>query len=95
MRRADRCREEPCTTPDGLELAHRHGIYHRAGIRESAWCGCFQCIRRFPPERITDWADSGQTALCPFCSVDAVLGSASGYPLTKAFLLEMHARWFE
>ena len=34
------------------------------------------------------------TAICPECSVDSVLGSRSGYPITDDFLRRMQARWF-
>jgi hypothetical protein len=37
----------------------------------------------------------GQTALCPKCGIDAVIGSASGYPISREFLAEMHRHWFD
>jgi hypothetical protein len=37
----------------------------------------------------------GQTALCPKCGIDSVLGSNSGYPVTEiGFLKEMKSYWF-
>lgn len=30
----------------------------------------------------------------PRCGIDSVIGSAAGFPLTKEFLFQMHARWF-
>jgi hypothetical protein len=36
----------------------------------------------------------GQTALCPRCGIDAVIGSASGYPITQDFLQRMRADCF-
>jgi hypothetical protein len=35
-----------------------------------------------------------QTALCPHCGIDSVISSASGYPITAAFLHRMHDYWF-
>ena len=35
----------------------------------------------------------GQTATCPFCKVDSVVGSASGYDLSDAFLRSLHDYW--
>ena len=78
--------------PD-FELAHRHSIRHRAKVETSKICGCFYCQSTFSPTKIVDWMDGGQTALCPRCSVDAVLGSASGLPITREFLERMHERW--
>jgi hypothetical protein len=36
----------------------------------------------------------GQTALCPSCGIDAVIGAACGYPITVSFLARMHSEWF-
>ena len=79
---------------DAHVAAHKHSIRHRAELEDSAICGCFYCLSTFPPSAITDWIDDGQTALCPFCPVDSVIGSASGYPITSEFLLIMHDYWF-
>lgn len=80
------------------EEAHRACRYNRKQIAESQNCGCFCCRKTFTPEMIKEWINEpeakGVTVLCPFCSVDSVLGSAAGYPLTEKFLLGMHERWF-
>jgi hypothetical protein len=78
--------------------AHRHASFHRYEILESQTCGCFYCLAVFLPQFIQDWIhkqdDLGQTALCPTCGVDSVIGSKSGYPLTPAFLQKMRQHWF-
>lgn len=74
--------------------AHRHSLKHRADIDVSASCACFNCIARFVPDDIKEWTDDGQTALCPRCGIDSVLGSASGVSLDTDFLKEMRAYWF-
>jgi len=74
--------------------AHKHCIRHRAEIEKSSICGCFYCLRMFKPEEISIWIDDDQTALCPFCPVDSVIGSASGFPITREFLQRMHDHWF-
>ena len=38
--------------------------------------------------------DEPPTALCPYCHIDAVIGDASGFPITEEFLTEMMRRWF-
>ena len=85
------------TTPDILR-AHRHSSRHRAEVFASAACGCFYCGATFPPAAIAEWVDEweeiGQTALCPQCGIDSVIGSESGYPLTPEFLAAMHQHWF-
>jgi hypothetical protein len=79
-------------------LAHKHSIYHREEILRSTICGCFYCLAIFPPNEITEWIDvrdgQGTTAMCPYCDIDSVIGDASGFPITKAFLKEMNEHWF-
>jgi hypothetical protein len=86
------------TTP-GHVRAHRHSIDHREEVLASEQCGCFCCLAVFLPAEITEWNDQDhagvhQTALCPRCGIDSVIGSGSGYPITPAFLERMRAHWF-
>ena len=93
--------------PTDLELAHKHSIRHRAEILNSTVCGCFYCGATYSPGEITDWTDwpdgtpegfeaeYGETALCPRCGIDSVIGSASGFPISEDFLASMRVRWFE
>jgi len=82
-----------------LEEAHRACSRHRRAVLASDQCGCFSCLRTYSPTEIVDWVDDdeaglGQTALCPHCGIDAVVGSAFRFPLTAQFLQAMHQRWF-
>jgi hypothetical protein len=79
---------------DAHVAAHKRSIRHRAELEASAICGCFYCLSTFPPSEMAEWIDDSQTALCPDCRVDAVIGSASGYPITPEFLQRMHDHWF-
>jgi hypothetical protein len=85
------------TTPDHIR-SHRHSIRHREEVIASQECGCFYCLTIFPPEEIENWVDEwegvGQTALCPRCGMDSVIGSQSGYPITADFLAAMKSHWF-
>jgi hypothetical protein len=78
-----------------VDRAHRHGIRNRAEIEGSELCGCFYCLRTFAPGEIERWLAVEETAICPYCQIDSVLGSASGFPITDDFLRRMRARWFE
>lgn len=79
--------------PD-VERARGHSSNHRAEIEASTECGCYACLRTFLPEEISHWLSTEDTATCPYCGIDAVLGSASGLPLTDEFLRAMRARSF-
>ena len=61
---------------------------------QSEKCGCFYCLAVYSPSEIGDWIDGDDTALCPKCGIDAVIGSQSGYPLTQEFLGKMQKHWF-
>lgn len=74
--------------------AHKHSSKHREEIEKSEKCGCFFCLSIFAPSEIEDWTDGGQTAICPECMVDSVIGDASGFPITEDFLKEMKDHWF-
>jgi len=64
----------------------------------SRCAAAFTAANRFPPSAIVHWVDKwegvGQTALCPNCSIDSVIGSESGYPITRSFLERMKGHWF-
>ena len=74
--------------------AHKHSTRNREEIEESDLCGCFYCLSLFSPLEITEWIDEEDTAMCPSCGVDSVIGSKSGYPMTAEFLKKMKDRWF-
>ncbi len=71
---------------------------NRDEIPSSERCGCFHCLEIFLPMEVKDWIGErggrGQTALCPRCGIDSVVGSGSGYPITIEFLRLMKEHWF-
>lgn len=83
----------PTPSPEVL-AAHRHSARHREELGRSEICGCFCCCRVFAPSEIHEWVDDDQTAICPHCGIDAVIGSASEYPINAGFLAMMGSYWF-
>ncbi len=78
-----------------FEKAHRFSSNNKEQLLKDKKCGCCYCLSIFEPKEITDWLkDSKGTAVCPYCSVDAVIGESSGYPITKEFLEAMNKYWF-
>ena len=79
--------------------AHQHSSRHYDEVMRSESCGCFYCGEVFPPSEIKEWIQDGdstaeQTAICPHCGIDSVIGSASSYPVTSDFLQRMRELWF-
>lgn len=82
-----------------VKAAHRRSINHRREILSSKQCGYFYCGHIFKPAEIDIWTDKnansvGQTALCPKCSIDSVIGDKSGFPVNEEFLRAMNNYWF-
>ncbi len=57
-------------------------------------CGCYQCENIMLASDITDWCDEGETAICPFCGIDAVIFDKTPIPITHEFLHYANERWF-
>lgn len=86
----------PSTTTQSIDKkkAHRSSFQNRQQIENSETCGCYYCCRQFDKYEIVEWVDQGQTATCPYCKVDSVIGDASEFPLNHAFLDSMRKQWF-
>lgn len=67
---------------------------HRTQLEASTRCACFFCFRTFSVTDITSWIEANQTALCPRCGLDAVLGNGAGHTIDDRFLRGMHAHYF-
>lgn len=83
--------------PASVREAHTHCSRHRAEILASS--GCFYCCSTFEPSLIEKWVDEdaageGQTALCPHCGIDSVIGDQSGWEISVEFLRTMRQYWF-
>lgn len=81
-----------------LKDAHKHSIRNESELSHSSVCGCFYCDKIFGFKDIKDFIaeenHSSRTAICPFCGIDSVIGSASGYDITPEFLNELYKYWF-
>lgn len=91
--------EQFADCPPELLAAHDHSSNHRADVLASQVCGCFRCCVTFGPGEIFEWTDDdqqgqGQTALCPRCGIDSVIGDRSGVDLGHEFLVRMSEYWF-
>ena len=73
--------------------AHQYSSLHRNTILRSKQCGCFYCLKIFFSKEIVEWCDNEQTALCPYCGVDSLIGDVD-INFDKDFLKQMHKLWF-
>jgi hypothetical protein len=89
-------------TKEQLNDAHEHTQCNKTELLNSEKIGCCFCgkifttnennIESFPS--IVDRDEVNRTMICPHCYVDALIGDASGYKITKDFLNEMNESWF-
>ena len=81
---------------DYLQRAHKKSYANKTRLKTAERCGCFYCLKTFNADRIIDWTLDmpDETALCPFCGIDSVIGDNEGFPLTEDFLKEMYSEWF-
>lgn len=82
-------------TEEQLIEAHKWSYGNIDKLDKEQKCGCFYCSRIFPSSEIKEYVDDLPvgTALCPYCSVDSILGENSGFPITKGFLDAMYEYW--
>lgn len=78
-----------------LKRAHQASFKNKESVLRSKVCGCFSCLETFPASEayFVKEKDGQETAWCPYCDMDAVLGNASGYPITQDFLKAMQDEW--
>ena len=81
------------------EIAHKHSFRRRKELLGSSDCGCFNCLKIYPPFKIRHWTDFnengvGETAICPYCGIDSVLGDKSGCDISDSFLRLMNQIYF-
>lgn len=63
---------------------------NRGAILDAGRCCCYFCTRSFEAGAIKAWIDDGETALCPHCSIDALLPGV----VEEAALTEGMNRYF-
>jgi hypothetical protein len=96
-REAWRAKKDQVT--DALSLAgFEASKKNRRGLLKSALCHCFQCTMQSPPSQIEFWIDDEQTALCPSCLMDTLIGDRSAFvqkhPLSSKSIRLLHETWF-
>jgi hypothetical protein len=95
-------KNEMLSTDDEQKLFRDKKWYHnrvtdnKEELSRSKTCGCISCMRIFSPQEIESYLknDSGETAFCPYCMMDAVIGDATGVKLTKENLKKLNQIWF-
>ena len=80
-----------------VQSAYAHATNNRAELNASTLAGCFYCLEVYPASHVDRYLNEGDgTACCPECTIDSVIGDASGLPSSdRSFLGAMHQACFE
>ena len=78
-----------------LKKIHFHSKNNKQELINAKKCGCFYCLKIFDPNEIKDWIKdkNGDTALCPYCMIDAVIPESNEYELNEKTLKNMNEYW--
>jgi len=74
--------------------AHERSFRNKGALENSSICGCFYCLNTFLPNEIKEWVREDETAICPKCGIDSVIGDNPESPITQEFLGKMKLIWF-
>jgi len=70
--------------------ASLRSLHNRSEIKENVPCVCYFCMQVIDGSEVEDWADDGDTALCPRCNIDAIVPNESNVD----YLLHAHEMSF-
>lgn len=80
---------------EDFNQAHKYCSNNKEELLKDQKCGCFYCLAIFYSKEIEEWVGiNNDTALCPYCGIDSIIGESSEYPMTEDFLKEMNLYWF-
>lgn len=79
-----------------MDIRHtaKFAMHNRPQVERAENCGCFHCLKIFPPSAVKEWTDNDDTAICPHCGVDAVLPESFDFKLTEDILRKLNTYWF-
>lgn len=77
-----------------MKRIHSHTMSNRKEIEASVTCACINCCEIFKASEVEDYLDEGETALCPVCGIDAVIGDCTGISMDREILNELSKEFF-
>lgn len=81
-------------TESRLKKLHAYSSYNRKLVDVADQCYCFYCQNTMDAGEIEDYADDGQTAICPKCGIDSILPDSIEEALDANTIAEMNEYWF-
>ena len=81
-------------TKEEMKGIHSHTLRNRKEIEASDNCVCISCCEIFYAAAVEDYIDEGETALCPICGIDAVIGDCTGISMDTETVNELNKEFF-
>jgi hypothetical protein len=79
-------------TKNALSVIHKHSFKNKIEVQYSRKCACFHCFLLYDASEVDTFLkenDGEETALCPVCITDTIIGDASGFNLTDELIDEL------
>jgi len=77
-----------------IKEAHKYSISNISNLNKSKKAGCYYCKSIFNASEVKETTDNGETALCPKCGIDSVLGDSSPFKIEIKTLAKLNNYWF-
>lgn len=77
-----------------LKKLHTYSSHNRNLIAVASKCYCFYCKASVESREIQNYADNGQTAICPKCGIDSIIPDSIDEPVDRKTIAEMNEYWF-
>ncbi len=77
-----------------LEKIHAYSSNNRDLIENSEKCYCFHCKKIIESKEITNYLVDENTALCPYCFVDAIIPDNIDEDINEELIEDMNKYWF-
>lgn len=76
-----------------IDNALFYAMRNKSQLAAAPKAGCYQCLKIFEPVEIKEYTDQEETALCPYCSEDAVIPEKNNVPITEEYLKAVKEFW--
>lgn len=77
-----------------LKKLHTYSSHNRNLIAVANKCYCFYCKAIIESREIKDYADNGQTAICPKCGINSIIPDSIEEGVDEKTIAEMNEYWF-
>lgn len=78
---------------DKIKQLSKYSMRNKVYVENSNMCACYYCLNNFEPKEVVDWIDEKETALCPKCGIDSVIGDSVSQ-IDRDFLKKANDYWF-